>query len=539
MTAPVIAIGLDAMAPKLLERWVEEGKLPHLARLFGQGTYARQANFGLYRVENSWLTLLQGCSPETSHEWGHQDYKDDGGYNMVERASYQFTKYPPFYALPQGKRVAIFDLPLTRMVDGVDGVQLLGWGTEVNQILRQSSPPGLMAQLIAKHGRHPLYDTITNADDGSETLSYRIPSLYNSQTMREVRDQLVTAAGQRTAILKDLMAQERWDLLLAAYGEIHTAGHLFWHLSQPHALFDRMREQAGGDFLLDVAQAVDRGVGELVAAAPADTQIFIFSPHGMRSNTLDMSSMLFLPELIYRWSTGKPALCYQDIAEPIPEPSLGYSRHWREEVWGLRTPHGEQALESPLVQSERGDPLDWDPGNWFRPQWAGMRAFALPGYSEGLIRLNIAGRDGPDGIAPQDFTAVCDELRAVVAGLVDARTGKPLASKVLQVRQDAMDNNPDQSPADLMVQWREGVVTDVVEHPKYGRIGPVPFFRTGGHSTVGFMLAIGEGFGKGVRLPVVKTQDVTATLLQAMGGEVPAHIEGAAIARGEGAAIAP
>jgi predicted AlkP superfamily phosphohydrolase/phosphomutase len=529
MTAPVIAIGLDAMSPQLLESWVQQGKLPNFARLFGQGTYARQANYGLYRVENSWLTLLQGCSPEKSHEWGHQDYDGGGSYTMTERASYEFANYPPFYALPRGKRVAVFDLPLARMVDGVDGVQLLGWGTEVNQILRQSSPPGLMKELIARHGRHPLYGTITNADDGSETLSYRIPCLYNTDSMREVRDMLVTAVRQRTAILKDLIGRERWDLAVAAYGEIHTAGHLFWHLSQQHLLFEGMQQRAGGDFLLDVAQAIDACLPELIAAAPKDAQFFFFSPHGMRGNTLDISSMLFLPELLYRWSTGKAALAHEDIVMPIAAPGLDYARHWREEVWDLRTAHGEEALESPYEQSARQDPLDWDPGNWYRPQWAGMRAFALPGYSEGLIRVNVAGRDGREGIAPEQFRATCDELRKLVEGLVDARTGKPMAANVIQVRRSPFDDAPNLSPADLMVQWREGVVTDAAEHAAHGRIGPVPFFRTGGHSTVGFMLAIGASFGQGVRLPAVKTQDVTASLLHAMGVAVPPHVEGTPI----------
>lgn len=48
-----------------------------------------------------------------------------------------------------------------------------------------------------------------------------------------------------------------------------------------------------------------------------------------------------------------------------------------------------------------------------------MQAFVLPGYSEGLIRLNVQGRDGPSGMPPARFGAVCDELTELLGRLVD------------------------------------------------------------------------------------------------------------------------
>lgn len=525
MNAPVIAIGLDALAPELLEAWVDAGKLPNLARLRREGVYARQDNFSLYRTENSWLTLLHGCSAEGSEEWGHQTY-EPGEYTARESASYAFKRYQPFYALGKARRVAVFDIPLTGLVDNVDGIQLLGWGTEVNQILRQSSEPGLMAEMIRRHGRHPLYDTITNADDGTETLSYRIPCVYDLENLRRIRDQLIEATHQRTGIIVDLMRRGPWDLMMTAYAEIHTAGHLFWHLSQSHPLTAPFERQAGGDFLLDILQAIDADLALLEAELPEGAQLFVFSPHGMQGNSLDLYSMLFLPEMLYRWSTGQAAFAGGGAGQPVPPPRLDYSRHWREEVWDLRTPHGETVLESPYVQEARKDPLDWDPGNWYRPLWPRMRAFTLPGYSEGLIRLNVAGRDGADGIAPADFGRACDELTALVNALTDARTGRPIAKEVIRVRQTAFDDSDALSPADIMVLWHDDLTADAIEHPVLGQVGPAPFFRSGGHATQGFVLAKGEGFEPGARLPNVSTPDVTATLLARMGVEIPPHVEG-------------
>ncbi len=529
MPAPVIAIGLDALAPGLLEAWTAEGKLPTLAKLMEQSLYARQRNFSLYRTENSWLTLLHGCSAETSHEWGHQDY-DEGSYEFRERAAYEFKHYQPFYALGDRKRVAVFDVPLTGLVEGVNGVQLLGWGTEVNQILRESSPPDLMTRMIERHGRHPLYDTITNADDGSETLSYRIPCLYDMDIQRSIRDKLIVAVHQRTAMIRDLMRQERWDFLMAIYAEIHTAGHMFWHLSQPHPLHDTMQPLAGSDFLLDILQTIDADLALLIDEMPEDTQLLLFSPHGMQANSIDLYSMFFLPELLYRWSTGEAAFSGQASGTEVPAHRFDFRRHWSQEVWDLRSAHGDAILETPAEQEARHDPLDWDPGNWYRRAWPMMRAFTMPGYSEGLIRVNVAGRDGPDGVDPADFDKVCREIEHLVSEVVDPRTGRTVAQQVVRVRSTPWEDTVDRSPADLMVLWHDDLTADSVEHPRLGQIGPIPYFRSGGHATEGFVIARGPGFTPGLRVDGISTPDVTATILDRLGVAIPDHVDGRPIA---------
>jgi hypothetical protein len=77
-----------------------------------------------------------------------------------------------------------------------------------------------------------------------------------------------------------------------------------------------------------------------------------------------------------------------------------------------------------------------------------------------------------------------------------------------------------------MVIWRDDCCTDVVDHPELGRIGPVPFFRSGGHATEGFLLARATGLTPDRRVPYVTTADVTATLLDRLGEPVPPHVEG-------------
>ena len=58
MKRPVIAIGLDAAEPPVIERWLAEGHLPTLRRLREQGAYGRIQNFDYYRAETPWTTFF-------------------------------------------------------------------------------------------------------------------------------------------------------------------------------------------------------------------------------------------------------------------------------------------------------------------------------------------------------------------------------------------------------------------------------------------------------------------------------------------------
>ena len=114
-----------------------------------------------------------------------------------------------------------------------------------------------------------------------------------------------------------------------------------------------------------------------------------------------------------------------------------------------------------------------------------MKAFALPSVSDGYIRLNVKGREEEGLVDPKDYDAVCDEIAEMLTQVIDARTGEKIISKVLRVRKTPFETDSRQSPADLIVLFQEEMPTDTVDSPALGRIGPLPFFRPGGHQKQG------------------------------------------------------
>jgi predicted AlkP superfamily phosphohydrolase/phosphomutase len=533
----VIAIGLDAADPVLLEQWMAQGHLPNLHRLRQQSAYGRLTSVNHYKAETPWTTFLTGALPEHSGYWGGIKVID-GTYAVENVGAYDFEEYPPFYALGEDYRVAVFDMPKGTLAETVNGVQVLGWGAHSPGTPSHSLPAQVLPDLIQRYGQHPAL----HRDHGDWWDEAYLTRLFRA---------LKTGIDRRSAICRDWLQQESWNLFLTVFGETHSAGHDFWCLSQPdHPLYPHLRQrnrELPDDPMLEIFQAVDRAVGELVAIAPADADIIIFSVHGSDNNTTDVPSMFFLGELLYRFSfPGKVMIAPGRAGAPVPPPLLSPKRKtWTGEIWQLKhdpnllrrflrrsLPSSKHHyidrwlgtaqtpdLASPQQLRAQGDPFFWQPVSWYKPFWAKMPAYALPSFSEGYIRINLKGRE-PQGIVdPADYEALCHELTQQLLALTNPRTGEPVVKQVMRSRQSPLETDPKLPGADLIVEWAD-VPADVIDSPQLGRIGPVPYRRTGSHRARGFLMAKGNGIAPGSELATGDVIDLAPTLLQRMGAPI-------------------
>ena len=534
----VIAIGLDAADPELLETWLAEGKLPNLSRLRQQGGYGRLTNHEVYKAETPWTTFLSGCLPETTGYWTPLRYIE-GSYRVEEIEAYDFTAHPPFYALGDDYRVAIFDVPQTALSNQVNGPQVLAWGAHSPQTPSHSSPPELLGEILARFGEHPAL----HRDHGD---------WWDIDYLKLLHERLLTGISRRTDICKDWLQQERWDLFLTIFGEMHSAGHDFWHLSQKeHPLYGHGRQHFSVDPLLDVFQHVDRAIGEIISAAPDDAHILVFSVHGSGENVTDVPSMVFLPELLYRFSfPGSMLLAPGRVERPAPPLETRVrSKHWQNEIWNRqhRPNPMHRALrkhlprrfhrrldrwfhhDSPLPTIEQllrqGTPMSWQPPMWYSHLWPQMKAFALPSFSEGYVRLNVRGREPAGVLEAEHYESVCNELTRELLALRDPRNGDRVVKKVVRTRHSGSNLDPNLPAADLVVVWNDKA-TDVIDHPRLGRIGPVPYRRTGSHRARGFWMLKGPDVGAHTTLPSGHAVDLAATILELMQAPAAAPLDG-------------
>ncbi|NEQ84067.1 MAG: nucleotide pyrophosphatase [Moorea sp. SIO2I5] len=542
MRNPVIAIGLDAADPALIEQWISQGHLKNLRRLREQGSYGRLKTYEYYRAETPWTTFLTGCSPEQTGYWAPLKIKE-GTYEVEDIQAYDFAEYQPFYALGDDYRVAVFDIPQAPLSNQVNGLQVLAWGAHSPQTPSHSIPKSLLQDLIDKHGEHPV-------------LRKDHASIMDVEALKGLQAQLEIGIARRGAICQDLLQQMPWDFFLTIFGETHTAGHYFWHLSQQdHPLYPSVGAKCPGDPVLEIFEAIDEAIGGILSKAPDNAQVVVFAAHGMGSNVMDLPSMLFLPEFLYRWSfPGKYGIARGKYGQP-PESLVNDARAkkgWMGKVWSLKyesnplkgflrrqlptklfnpiaplfgsTPGPD--LISPFKMQAESDPFFFQSPSWYQPCWPQMKAFALPSYSEGYIRINLQGREPHGIVAPDQYDAVCEELTQKLYQLKDARTGEPMVKEIIRTRQSATETGPKLPDGDLVVIWQEKYATDVVDSPDIGRIGPVPFNRTGSHRSDGFLVIKGQDIEPGSSLPAGHSLDLAPTILNLMGAPIPDYFHG-------------
>ena len=534
MKHKVVALGIDGPNGALLDQWLAEGKLPNIAAIAKRGVTIRHSHLKRFRNARCWNIFLTG--------------RDTPGAGSTFRPDdYRYFNHPllredehAFYALGAGRRVCIFDLP-TAISNGVDGVQVIGWGSELNASTPVSRPEGLMAELIARHGPDPKMETaFAVRDERGEAAerSYRNPCLYSTEDLDRYRDFLERAVERRTEICLDLLGREDWDLFLAAFIEGHTANHLFWHLGRPYPIPSPLA--AGEDPLATLYGSIDAAIGRIAAALSPDTVLVLFTIDDTGPNLLDVPGMALLPEMLFRWNfPGRSALAPGTAGAVMPAARTDHHDHWKHEVWALRTEDGDRLLKGPATLEAEGDPQSWNPASWYRSLWPEMKAFALPTLADGYIRLNVAGREAAGKVQPDAFDATITEIVAMLEQLRDPRTGEPAVDHVVRTR-DAPFDVPE-IPPDLLVVWRNGQPLDALDSPQFGRVGPLPYFRSGGHRSHGtridnLMLACGPGIAPGSTAAAGQLENLAATLLDLMGAESAIPIDGRSLLRARHAA---
>lgn len=531
MTRKTVVIGLDGPNNAMFEGWLASGLLPNLAKLRTESSCGVVTHRKKYSNENSWIPFLTGKCVENIDYW--LSTYEPQSYENLNHSLYAMHDYPPFYAVGDQARVIMFDLPVA-FDDNVKGIQVAGWASELNESFPASRPAAMLEYIHEKYGTDPKLEGALKFYDeelGQYGYSYRVPSPYDVEELAAFRDKLLSAIATRGEICREFIERDDWDLFLTNFSEIHCGGHTLWHLSQDHPLAS-VRQGFDSDPLLDIYRAVDREIGLIADAIGDDADLVVFSVDSIVNDCLENARSLFLPEFLYRWSfPGKSALAPGDIRESVPEARFDYPLHWKEEVWKLRSDDGDRELQSPFEQAENGDPFNWQPANWYQPLWDQMKAFALPSVADGYIRINVNGREARGVVEPADYQRTCTEISQYLSALVDARTGRPLVERVIHTRSDPFDDDARQSPADLIVLWQEESPSDVVESPLVGRIGPVPYFRPGGHQKQGskidnFFMIRATDCPPGARFTNGRPEDLPATILSRMGIRLPNHFDG-------------
>jgi predicted AlkP superfamily phosphohydrolase/phosphomutase len=525
----VIALWLDGFDMALADSY----GLPALAELRRRGVVATLDHGTAYLTGLTGEHLSSGLDPDAAARVSTVHF-DPRTYSCVQEGARHAPVFSDIRTVMFG--MAYFDLDRA----SGDVVGISDWGVHDPGGRPLTTPASLSDEVEDRYGAYPARRWI-----------YGMPWTSPADCTKMGRD-LSKAVESRSRIAHWLLGERftDWELALMNFSEAHSASEGLFHGSgamHPWANLNSAPEAAQA--LRSVYTAIDTAVGELVHAFPDDT-VVVFSMHGMGPNTSDVPSMALLGELLARWSgvgtdQERPFPC-DDNGIPVLPPHTGWTTAVLESLNGHRAGSAQRLVRAvkyrvpqrarhALSRFRRSAPgmtranessLMWMPLMRHRAHWPDMRAFALPSFYDGRIRVNLAGREASGQVTIDAYDAVLDEIEHLLRACTESRTGRPVVSEFHRTPGDPLSRADDD--VDMIVLWADDVLG--FEHPSLGSFGPLPPRRMGGHtSPTGRCMIVGPDVSPG-HLGLRSSFDVVPTLLSLAGRQPLARVSGRAFA---------
>jgi predicted AlkP superfamily phosphohydrolase/phosphomutase len=455
-------IGFDTASVPVLERLLDEGRLPALQALRERGEWRTLRRPPMDVEAGAYQTLYSGM-PLSEH----------GLYFPFQwSATDQRLRYIHAFAAPEavwvrvaraGGRSLVVDPYEARIPRVTAGVHLSGWQFANRFVLpRWSSPRPVRRELERRFGRPPLVEEVFGQPSTSGLL--------------DLRRRLLEAPDRAAQAITELLSWERFDLLWINLPASHVAGHRLWDVSQLGLGADDL-----GDPVPEVYAAVDRAISKIVAALPADADVVVFSPSGMGPNTSRVDLLPKMLELVLAGENGR---------RKASDSSAGGS------IWRLRAAlpaslRGQlaRALPSPVL-FELSARLE------LRADWSRTKAFPLPSDGTGYVRLNLRGREREGIVDPGEADSLATEIADGLSTFRDP-DGSPAVAGVERVS-ELVDRGPgSERLPDLVVRWsdRPSAALSGVSSPRFGEVprhgGGTG--RTGHHTADAWALLVPAG----------------------------------------------
>jgi predicted AlkP superfamily phosphohydrolase/phosphomutase len=501
---------LDAASPKLLREWAHDGTLPNLRHLMERGLTGDIRGLDGFFIGSTWPSFYTGVNPGR-HGFHYQTQLVSGTYRMRRVADSEPTKIRPFWRKlsDAGLRVAILDVPLSKLDPSINGLQVVEWGVHDDLYGFGAVPKSVESHILEKYGKHQV--------GGTCDATRRSPADYD-----EFTDRLIQSIKTKSRLTSEFLAREPWDFVIQVFSESHCVGHQCWHLhDSSHPAFDSVSACHAGDPIKRVYHALDTAVGEL-AAAVQDATLIVMSAHGM---THWYGATFLLRDILFALGVTVPL-----HGTAADDDSSGSFSNLARRAWRSLPGQARQLMAPLRDRLQRPTPAP-EPTLTRGIEAAQSKCFPISnGLGTGGIRLNIVGRE-PDGVlhAGHDVDAFIARLTEDLLALTDAQTGQPLVDRVVRAeefcRGPALETLPD-----LVIEWSrkrpvgstkiangEGALVRA-RHPRLGVIeGLNGYGRTGEHEPGGFLVSAGPGISAGALTNSVSVLDFAPTICRLLG----------------------
>jgi len=495
MRRRILVIGLDGVGFPLIDPWLKEGKLPHLARLFDAGTHGTLRSTIPPLTGPAWASFQTGVNPG-KHGVSGWTKRRQGSYS-ISVVNGDDIPYPTVWELASenGRKVLSIGLPLSYPPRKVNGVIIPGMLTPESDPT-PTAPPKVYAEL-----RRVAPD-------------YRFfPECAHRFTVKAKTKELLTSVKGRAAAAKHFLRQTDWDLAMLHFQATDKVQHDLWGV-----------EKNGFDPLFTVFQEVDRQVGELVEIAQAvEASVILLSDHGMGPEEYTFSINTWLLRSGYLHLKKGSTTRFKRIAFRLGFTQkrlmrLGLLLYPLAYRLGLVRSFFDTVGEGWLARAISALFLSLDDIDWSR-----TRAYSHADI--GHIRLNLRGRE-PEGIVTEsEKDRLIGELIERLRTVVNPHSKEPLLGQVFRCEEIYHGERLDQAPDILFLPLDLRTVGSGASGFYSNRLFDRPLLRAT-HRMEGILIAVGEPFKRNHILRGATLTDLAANLLYLMDCPIPTYMDG-------------
>lgn len=437
----------------------------------------RLPNLTKLRERGSWGKLRSSDPPITVPAWMSMMSSKDPGtlgyYGFRNRADRSYEK------MATATSLAVHE-PLLWDYLGRAGKQVIMVGVP------QTYPPRAVNGLLVTDFLTPSIESQYTYPAGLKAEIARLPEVhpyefdvsdFRTPDKSKIRDSLIRMTDKRFALARHLVATKPWDFFMMVEMGTDRVHHAFWQYMDPK----HHRYEPGNPFetvIPDYYEHVDGQVGRLLEVLPDDAHVLVVSDHGGQC----MEGGILLNE----WLVQQGYLVLKEYPE-VPSRLEGLKVDWpRTTAWGS--------------------------GGYY-----------------GRLFLNVKGREPQGLIAPEDYEATRDRLIAELEALGDTE-GKPIGTRALKP-EDLYQTVRGPAPPDLFIyfgdlRWRSvGTIGTGQIHTFENDTGP----DDANHAPEGMLIVKGPGIPATGPIPGMQLMDVTPTVLQLFGLDVPDDLQGSAL----------
>ena len=184
----IVLLAMDAGDKNLIQEWATDGILPTMRSLLSRGLVGETVSVeGLYEG-STWPSFYTGVNP-ARHGFHRLVQIEPGTYEFHRRYPGEFIKREPFWnrLSRAGRRVAILDVPLTGISEGLGGIQTVEWGSHDAVYGFQAWPRESQPEITRRFGNHPVGSCCDSVGTSAKDL-------------RRFRDQLIEGVMKKTEL---------------------------------------------------------------------------------------------------------------------------------------------------------------------------------------------------------------------------------------------------------------------------------------------------------------------------------------------------